>query len=232
MKLEEFITRLKSRGLNLTEEQVDQLNTYSSFLTEYNQKINLTAIVEYEDILEKHFYDSLLLAFNKEIHGSLVDVGTGAGFPGVVIKICFPEVKVTLLEPLQKRCIFLNQLIEKLKLKDIEVINVRGEDFSIKNREKYDFVTARAVTNLNNLIEICGAMVKVDGYFIALRGSSGIEEIENAKNAITKMNFCVENTVIEKLSDDSTRIISYFKKIGKTSRNFPRKYSTIKAQSL
>ena len=232
MNLLDFKNALKQRGLTLSEEQVDQLNTYSSFLTEYNKKVNLTAITDYESILEKHFYDSLLLSFNKEIKGSLIDVGTGAGFPGVVLKICYPELNVTLIEPLQKRCVFLKQLIEKLHLINIDIVNARGEDYSLTNREKYDYVTARAVTNLNNLIEICGALVKVDGYFIALRGSSGKEEIEGASNAIKRMGFVVEKTIEEELTDGSKRIISYMKKIEKTPKNFPRKYSIIKKQPL
>lgn len=232
MDLIEFKETLKQRGLNLSEEQVYQLNTYSSFLTEYNEKINLTAITKYEEILEKHFYDSLLLSFHKEMKGTLVDVGTGAGFPGVVLKICYPNLKVILIEPLQKRCKFLNELIEKLNLKDIEVINQRGEDYSLTNREKYDYVTARAVTNLNNLIEICGAMVKINGYFIALRGLNGIEEIKESEKAIKKMGFEIEETTNERLKDESLRVISYMKKVTKTPKNFPRKYCIIKKQPL
>ena len=220
------------QNVNLNGVQIEQLDTYASFLKEYNEKINLTAICEYEEVLDKHFYDSLLLSFNKEIKGSLVDVGTGAGFPGVVLKIVYPDLKVILIEPLKKRCVFLNELIEKLGLKDIEVINSRGEDFSLTNREKYDFVTARAVSNLNMLIEICGAMVKIGGYFIALRGLNGKEEIENASLAIKKMGFEVENINEFELNDGSKRIIAYLKKIGPTPKILPRNYSIIKRKPL
>ena len=154
--------------LKLNKVQVEQLQEYAEFLIEYNEKINLTAITDFEDIVEKHFYDSLIMTTHKDIKGTLVDVGTGAGFPGVVLKIYYPELKVILLEPIKKRCIFLEELINKLKLKDIEVVNIRGEDYVNKHREEYDYVTARAVTNLNALIEICGGLIKIGGYFIAL----------------------------------------------------------------
>ena len=232
MLIEEFKNLTTKRGLSLTKEQIEQLNIYSLFLTEYNEKVNLTAITKYEDILEKHFYDSLLPSFNKKLTGTLVDVGTGAGFPGVVLKICYPDLKVVLLEPINKRCVFLKELIEKLKLKNIEVITTRGEDYSINNREKYDYVTARAVTNLNNLIEVAGAMVKVGGYFIALRGASGIEEIEAADKAIKEMGFEIEETISESLPDGSIRIISYFRKIKASPKKYPRKYNIIKQRPL
>lgn len=228
----EFRDKCRQRGLSLNDRQMEQFNEYASFLVEYNEKINLTAITEYEAVLEKHFFDSLLLSFDKEIKGSFVDVGTGAGFPGVVLKIAYPDLKVVLLEPLNKRCVFLRELIERLGLKDIEVNNVRGEDYSLKHREEYDFVSARAVTNLNALIEVAGAMVKKNGYFVALRGSSGIEEIEGAKKAIDEMGFGIEKTFEESLSDGSVRIISFFKKEKVTPKKYPRKYSIIKQRTL
>ena len=232
MTKEEFLKTINNRGLVLEKEQIDQLDVYASFLKEYNEKINLTAIVDYEEVLDKHFYDSLLLSFSKEMKGSLVDVGTGAGFPGVVLKICYPKLKVILVEPIKKRCVFLEELIEKLQLKDIEVVNQRGEDYSLMHRETYDFVTARAVSNLNMLIEVCGAMVKKDGYFIALRGLNGQNEIDEAKKAIKTMGFEIEETKEESLFEGSKRIISYFKKVSATAQKFPRKYSIIKQKPL
>ena len=231
MKQNEFIEKLKERNITLTENQLKMFDVYAEYLKEYNEKINLTAITEYEDVLEKHFYDSLLL-IDRNIDGTFVDVGTGAGFPGVVIKIALPKLKVILIEPIKKRCVFLESLIEKLGLKDITVINERAEDYSLKNREKYDYVTARAVSNLNALIEVCGAMVKKDGYFIALRGKDGIEEIQNASNAIKQMGFEIENTNNESLTDGSLRIISYLKKIKETPNKYHRKYSIIKQHTL
>lgn len=231
MTINEFIEALNKRNINLTDKMIDQLNEYASYLKEYNEKINLTAITEYEEVLDKHFYDSLLLV-DRKLEGSLVDVGTGAGFPGVVLKIVIPELKVLLIEPIQKRCIFLNSLIEKLGLKDIEVINTRGEDYSLIHREGYDYVTARAVSNLNSLIEVCGAMVKENGYFICLRGKDGRQEIKDANKAIEIMGFEIESIKDECLFDGSNRVISYFKKSKKTPLKYPRKYSIIKQHAL
>lgn len=227
----DFIKELEKRNIILSDHMLEQLETYASYLKEYNEKINLTAITEHDEVFNKHFYDSLLL-MDRKLTGTLVDVGSGAGFPGVVLKIANPDLKVILIEPIKKRCIFLESLIEKLGLKDIEVINDRGEDYSIKHREEYDYVTARAVTNLNALIEICGAMVKVKGYFIALRGKDGLEELENADKAIKTMGFKMEVTYEQNLFDGSTRVISYLYKERKTEVKYPRKYSIIKARTL
>ena len=227
-----IIVKMELKDLNkivkMSDEQLSQFDSYARFLVEYNEKINLTAITEYSEIVEKHFYDSLLLSKYRKMEGTLVDVGTGAGFPGVVLKIAFPELKVKLIEPLHKRCVFLNELIERLGLKDIEVLNVRAEEYSKNHREAFDFVTARAVTNLNALIELCGAMVKLDGCFIALRGKDGLSEIENAAYAINSMGFEVEDTFNDSLSDGSLRVISFFRKRRKTSNKYPRSYSLIK----
>ncbi|MDO4940997.1 MAG: 16S rRNA (guanine(527)-N(7))-methyltransferase RsmG [Erysipelotrichaceae bacterium] len=231
MNLNEFKEALVKRNVLLTDKQLEQFDQYAKYLKEYNEKINLTAIDEYEEVLEKHFYDCLLL-IDRKLEGTLVDVGSGAGFPGVVLKVALPELKVVLLEPINKRCVFLNSLIERLELKDVEVINARAEDYSLKNREKYDYVTARAVSNLNGLIEVCGALVKKNGYFIALRGKDGLDELDKAQKAISTMGFEIENTNNEHLLDGSTRIISYLKKIHATPTKYPRKYSIIKQHTL
>ena len=231
MKINEFKDELLKRNIALTERQLEQFDIYARYLKEYNEKINLTAITEYEEVLEKHFYDSLLL-IDRKLEGDLVDVGSGAGFPGVVLKIVLPDLHIILLEPIRKRCVFLESLIEKLGLKDIEVINERAEDYSLTHREKHCYVTTRAVSNLNALIEVCGAMVKRNGYFIALRGKDGNEEIHDASKAISLMGFEVENINEEHLSDGSKRIISYFKKVKETPNKYPRKYSIIKQHTL
>lgn len=231
MTLNNFIEELNKRNITLTDKMIEQLNFYAEYLKEYNEKVNLTAISDYEEVLDKHFYDSLLLVDHK-LEGTLVDVGTGAGFPGVVLKIVFPELKVLLIEPIKKRCVFLNLLIEKLSLKDIEVINHRAEEYVLNNREKYDYVTARAVTNLNSLIEICGALVKKDGYFICLRGKDGLDEINKALDAIKTMGFIIDRTWEDKLFNGDKRIISYFKKSSKSPLKYPRKYYIIKKNPL
>lgn len=232
MQVNEFINKLDQNGIKLDDSQIQQFQSYAEFLVEYNEKINLTAITDIEEIYEKHFYDSLISSFERQYTGTLVDVGTGAGFPGVVLKIAYPDLKVILIEPLKKRCVFLNELILKLGLKDIEVINARGEEYALSHREQYDYVTARAVSNLNALIEICGAMVKVGGYFVALRALSGLEEIAMAKNAIKQMNFKLEKVREANLSDGSLRVIGYLKKIKASPLKFPRNYSMIKRKPL
>ena len=231
MKLNEFIDVLNKRGITLTDKMVDQFNDYALFLKEYNEKVNLTAISEYEDVLDKHFYDSLLLV-DRKLEGTLVDVGSGAGFPGVVLKIVFPKLKIKLIEPIKKRCVFLNLLIERLALKDIEVVIDRAEDYVSNHREEYDYVTARAVTNLNGLIEICGALVKKNGYFICLRGKDGLDEINRALKAIKTMGFDIDITREETLFNGDKRIISFFKKIDKSPLKYPRKYYIIKKNPL
>ena len=228
----EFIKALSDNGLVLNDVQVSQLDDYASFLKEYNEKINITGIDEYEDVLDKHFYDSLLLSFNFGLKGSFVDVGTGAGFPGVVLKICYPDLSVTLLEPLKKRCVFLNELINKLDLKDIEVINTRGEEYTSKHREEFDYVSARAVSNMNVLIEVCGGLVKPDGYFIALRGLNGKDEVNGASKAISQMGFVKEMEKECSLFDGSKRYIAYLKKKSLTPKKYPRNYSIIVRKPL
>ncbi len=232
MSKDEFLKALNDNGLILDETQIKQLDDYATFLKEYNQKINLTGIDEYEDVLDKHFYDSLLLSFNFKLEGSFVDVGTGAGFPGVVLKICYPNLRVVLLEPLKKRCVFLNELIEKLSLKDIEVVNTRGEDYCKDHRESFDFVSARAVSNMNMLIEVCGGLVKKDGYFIALRGLNGKEELEGATRAIKEMGFVKESEKECFLYEGSKRYIAYLKKKSPTPKKYPRNYSIIVKKPL
>ncbi len=231
MTLQEFIAELKKRDIELSEEMISQFNEYAAYLKEYNEKINLTAITEYEEVLDKHFYDSLLCV-DRKLEGTLVDVGSGAGFPGVVLKIVFPALKVILIEPIGKRCVFLESLIERLKLKDIEVVNVRGEDHSLSHREAYDYVTARAVSNLPNLIEVCGAMVKKDGFFICLRGKDGRQEIEEASKAIKTMGFAVENIRDDCICNGDQRTIAYLRKVQKTPLKYPRKYNIIKKNPL
>ena len=231
MTLSELKDALEKRGIILDERMADQLDLYAAYLKEYNEKINLTAITEYEEVLDKHFYDSLLAA-QRPLKGSLADVGSGAGFPGVVLKIVFPDLKVFLIEPIQKRCVFLKSLIEKLDLKGIEVICERGEDHSLKHREAYDYVTARAVSNLNSLIEVCGAMVKKEGYFICMRGKDGRAEIDAAEKAIGIMGFAVESITDEELMNKDQRVIAYFRKVRTTPLKYPRKYNIIKKNPL
>lgn len=231
MRPEEFKDALKARGIEIDDRMMEQFDLYAKHLKEYNEKINLTAITEYEEVLDKHFYDSLL-AMKGDLKGTLADVGSGAGFPGVVLKIVNPDLHVILIEPIRKRCAFLESLIEELSLKDIEVVCERGEDHSLKHREAYDYVTARAVSNLNSLIEVCGAMVRKDAYFIAMRGKDGRAEIEVAKKAIGTMGFVIEEIRDEEIFNGDRRVIAWLKKEQKTPLKYPRKYNIIKKNPL
>lgn len=228
----DFIEYVKKEiGLELNEKQVDQFKTYAEFLKEYNEKINLTAITEYEEVLEKHFLDSLFPLRMLELKENqiLADIGTGAGFPGVVLKIAKPELKVELIEPLGKRCIFLNLLIEKLGLTDIKVINSRVED--LKCFEKYDYVTARAVTALNVLTEITVPFLKIGGHFIVLRGKDGLNEIKEAENAFKVLKVKqVKLDCFEYLGN--TRVNALYLKTDKNQKKYPRNYGEIKKKPL
>lgn len=222
---------LLKQNIELNEKQLKQFSDYADMLIEWNQKMNLTAIDDYEGIYEKHFYDCLLPSFEFTYEGSLCDVGAGAGFPSVVLKIVYPELKVTIVEPLQKRCRFLNALIEKLELKDIEIINERAEDYVKNRRESFDIVTARAVANLNVLSELCIPLVKLGGYFVAMKGSGGREELLKAEGA-TKLLGCELAQVLDYSYNNNERINLIFEKVRKTHSKYPRTFAKIKKQPL
>lgn len=234
MNINDFIENLKVININITENQLKQLEKYYELLIEYNEKMNLTGITEKEQVYLKHFYDSLTI--NKIIDlntvENLCDVGTGAGFPGLVIKILFPKINVTLVDSLNKRIDFLNAVIKELNLVGIDTLHDRIEDFGRKTREKYDVVTARAVSSLNILLEYCLPLVKSGKYFIPLKAniSREILEIEHAKKELN----C---ELIDKLEfllpyENSTRTILKFKKLKETSKKYPRPYSQIKKKPL
>ena len=234
MKKEEFISLLSKNNVVLSEKQSLQFEKYLYLLQEYNKVMNLTGITEEEEVYEKHFYDSLLFSFNENMDGlSLIDVGSGAGFPGVPLAIVYPSLKVTLLEPLTKRCKFLEVVKNELGLTNVVIVNERAEDFSKKNEEKFDIATARAVSKLNILLEISSQMIKVNGYFIALKGKIAQEEIEQAKNALKVLNFKIEKNKEDYLpSDEDSRANIFIKKLGSTNKKYPRNYSQIKNRPL
>ena len=233
MKKEEFkkvlYEKVKKIGIELKEEQLEKFYLYMNILLEWNEKINLTAITNEEEIILKHFVDSLTINKYIEEGKSIIDVGTGAGFPGIPIKILREDLKVTLLDSLNKRINFLNEVIEKLDLKNIECIHGRAEEFG-KNknyREKYDFATSRAVANMSTLSEYLIPFVKVGGKVLAMKGDKAEEELEEAKKAIKLLGGKVENTDNFYLPDsDIKRNIIIIKKIEKTERKFPRKPGT------
>ena len=230
MTIENFRTSLTSSGYHLNEIQFGQLDTYCRLLQEWNQKMNLTAITETEEVYEKHFLDCIL-ALNDKVGGSVIDVGSGAGFPGLVWKIVRPELKVTLLEPTQKRCRFLSEVISQLDLKDIEVISKRAEDHVRERRETYDTVTARAVANMNVLSELCLPLVKVGGHFIAMKGAAGEEELQSAEKAISLLGGTVQSAEKKELNG-AVRYNITIQKDRKTPDRYPRRYDQIKKKTL
>ncbi len=231
MNLDLFIEETKKLGITLIDSQLEKLNKFYELLISWNQKMNLTRITEKEDVYLKHFYDSLTISkvidLNQDL--TLCDVGSGAGFPGIVLKICFPNLKITLLDSLQKRVNYLNEIIKDLNLKDIEAIHTRAEDYAKQNREKFDVVTARAVANLKILSELCIPMVKVSGSFIAMKANIE-EEIENSTEILKKLDSKIEKIETFYLPiEQSIRNIILIKKINKTNNIYPRRIEKIKS---
>lgn len=183
MNKEEFIVALKDLNISLTENQLNKLDKFYNLLIEWNEKINLTRITEEKEVYLKHFYDSLTISkvIDLSTKETLCDVGTGAGFPGIVLKIVYPNLKITLVDSLLKRVNYLNSIINDLELSDIKAIHSRGEDF----KEKFDVVTARAVANIEKLLNFTMHLVKKDGVFIAMKGN--IDE-ELSDEVIIKIN--------------------------------------------
>lgn len=234
MNKKDFIKELEKLNIHLTDIQLKELDEYYKMLIEYNEKVNLTRITEEKDVYLKHFYDSLTLIkavdLTKDI--TLCDIGTGAGFPGIVLKICFPQLKVTLVETLQKRVRFLYLVKEKLNLRDLFICKERAEIFSRNNRDKYDVVTSRAMARLNILNEMCIPLLKVNGYFIPMKGS--IEgELEEAENSIKVMNSKLEKIINFTLPiENSVRNLVVIKKIDYNNSKYPRKFDEIKKYPL
>lgn len=225
---EKFIENLLSFGIELDDIKLEQFHKYYELLIEWNKNINLTAITEYGDVLTKHFLDSLAIvkAIDCKRTYSLIDVGTGAGFPGIPIKIVFPNIKVTLLDSLKKRVNFLDEVIKNLSLTDIEAIHGRAEDFAKEDklREQYDISVSRAVANLSTLSELCLPYVNVNGKFIAYKSEKADIELIEAQNAIQilgggnieKIPFLLPGTEFE-------RNIIVIDKIINTPSKYPRK---------
>lgn len=184
MNKEQFIAETKKLGINLTEEQLNKLDQFYNLLIEWNEKINLTRITKKEDVYLKHFYDSLTLAkvIDLSKKETLCDVGTGAGFPGIVLKIVYPNLKITLVDALQKRVNYLNTIIKDLQLENIQAIHTRGEDL----HDKYDVVTARAVANIEKLLKYTMHLVNNTGVFVAMKGNIDNELTPEIENKISK----------------------------------------------
>ncbi|WP_337017135.1 16S rRNA (guanine(527)-N(7))-methyltransferase RsmG [Oceanobacillus massiliensis] len=228
MNPEQFVTALKEHGIELNDTQREQFSIYYKTLVEWNEKINLTAITAEEEVYLKHFYDCITAAFyydlNKDLH--ICDVGAGAGFPSIPLKICFPQLKVTIVDSLQKRIGFLNHLADQLKLSNVAFYHDRAENFG-KNkqfRETFDIVTARAVARMSVLSELCLPLVKKDGVFIAMKGAQANSEMNDGKNAIELLGGETEALHTFKLpQEESERSIVIITKKRKTPKKFPRK---------
>jgi 16S rRNA (guanine527-N7)-methyltransferase len=221
--------KLNKINIDLNEKQINSFYEYMDLLLEWNEKINLTAITDKNEILQKHFVDSLTIAKHIKENSKIVDVGTGAGFPGIPIKILREDVDIVLLDSLNKRINFLNDVIEKINLKNINTIHGRVEEIgkNKKYREKFDVATSRAVANLSVLVEYMLPLVKLNGICICMKGSEVQEELENSKKAINELGGkieCVEE--FELPESDIKRNIIIIRKIKETPSKYPRKPGT------
>lgn len=231
MNTEQFTSLLAEKGISLSSRQLQQYELYYETLVEWNKKINLTAITNKEDVYLKHFYDSISAAFyfdfNKPFH--ICDVGAGAGFPSIPIKIAFPNLHVTIVDSLNKRITFLKHLANMLSLENVEFIHDRAETFGKRreHREAYDIVMARAVARMSVLAEFCLPLAKVGGTFIALKGASGLEELEKGKKAVALLGGKINNIHSFLLPiEESERTIMMVNKIKQTPKKYPRKPGT------
>ena len=225
--MNELVNICEKYELNIDEFKCQQFEKYFELLVEWNSFMNLTSITEKNDVMIKHFLDSIIVAKYFHLNNkALIDVGTGAGFPGLPLKIFNPDLKVTLLDSLNKRINFLNTVIDQLELKDISAIHFRAEDAAHNGqyREKYDIAVSRAVANLSTLSEYCLPFVKKDGFFISYKAGDSEEEINNSKNAIKllggKINK-VEDFILPE--SDAQRVFVFIKKLENTDKKYPRK---------
>ena len=230
MKIEEFSKLIKeyNKGFDveLNEEKIEKFYKYMELLIEWNEKMNLTAITEPNDIILKHFIDSITIEKYIEKNANLIDVGTGAGFPGIPLKIVRDDLQITLMDSLNKRIKFLDEVIKVDDLKNIDAIHSRAEELSRNKdfRESFDYATSRAVASLNVLLEYMLPFVKVGGYCICMKGANVDEEIETSKKALNILNAKIEkvDSLCLPMSDYSRNIV-IVKKVGKTPEKYPRK---------
>lgn len=234
--LDKFKKGLKQLNIVLSNDQINKFLAYYEMLIETNKVMNLTAITEFEEVVEKHFLDSLALAkvldLDKEL--KVIDIGTGAGFPGIPLKIAFPKLNITLLDSLNKRVWFLNSVIKELGLQNIECFHGRAEEFARMNehREGYDVTVSRAVAGLNVLLEYDVPFLKTGGKFVAYKSAEIEEEILQANNAIKELNVDLEVATVTLPGTEIIRKFVVGKKMGETKEKYPRKSAAIKKKPL
>lgn len=220
-------------GITLNDVQINQFEEYFSMLIETNKVLNLTAITEEHDVLVKHFLDSVLAMNDFPKNAKVIDVGSGAGFPSIPLKIVRPDLQICMIDSLNKRVNFLNDVIQKLSLKDIKAEHFRAEDFAKKNREMFDVATARAVASLNTLVEYLLPFVRIGGVAVIYKSSKLNAELKEAGNAIKILGGKVEKVENFKISEDELeRNILIIKKINNTPKNFPRDKNKPKIQPI
>lgn len=221
-----FRNSMNSIGIELTDSQLNAFETYYDMLIDRNKVMNLTAITEFDEVMDKHFLDSVYLfrSIKLEADYKLIDIGTGAGFPGIPLKIVFPELKITLLDSLNKRVGFINDVIEELNLNDIEAIHGRAEDIARNKayRASYDIAVSRAVANLSTLSEYCLPFVKIGGKFVSYKSGDCADEVDNAKAAIHLLGGKI-NKIDEFSYSNNSRSFIVIDKVMNTSNKYPRK---------
>ncbi|MCD5140165.1 16S rRNA (guanine(527)-N(7))-methyltransferase RsmG [Mammaliicoccus sciuri] len=237
MNEQTFIDTLKESGITLTDKQIKQFETYFEMLVEWNEKINLTAVTEKEEVYLKHFFDSVTPSFYIDFNEieTICDVGAGAGFPSIPLKIVYPHLQITIVDSLNKRIKFLNELAASLDLDKVNFVHDRAETFgkSQQYRESFDLVTARAVARLSVLSELCLPLVKKGGQFVALKGSQGNEELEDAQFAISVLGGEVKTVNEFTLPlEESMRQIITIDKLRQTPKKYPRKPGTPNKEPL
>lgn len=232
MNVDEFKNEVIKLGIDIDNDKLNLLEKYYSLLISWNDMMNLTTITEKKDVYLKHFYDSLTISkvIDLKNENSFCDIGTGAGFPGIVIKIFFPHLKITLVDSLNKRIKFLNVVCNELGLKDVNLIHGRAEEFAKENRDSFDVVTARAVSSFNILLEYSIPIIKVNKYFVAMRGN---DDSVSGINALKILNCDILKKEIFNLPyENSSRCLILVKKEALTSLKYPRKNAIMKKNPL